>query len=1023
MAKIPLRSYNREIEGMIDQGLSDQAIIHCRHILKYYPKHIDTYRLLGKAFLETQRYTEAADVLQRVLSTVPDDFISQIGLSIIREDEGNLDAAIWHMEKAFEAQPSNIAVQDELRRLYGRRDGVEPPKIRLTRGALVRMYSRGELFQQAIAEIRVALAEDPQRIDLEVILARMYFLSGQPVPATEVCSRLVNKLPYCFEANRILAEILPNTSRAEDAKTYQQRIYAMDPYLAFMSPGAISPLEVPENAVSLDQLEYQPGDETTELPDWTKTVGVEWTEENAALPDWFTAIKPEEESGEPIQPFALDIEETSSPEEELTIPETTLTEESIIQVEEETEVPDWMREAGWEAHEQKDIEAEKGFTFPEEEITPGEIPDWLQSIAPPETSALADESGEEPEDQWLESILPEDSFATGVEEELASGSFEDSTLAEEPGAQEEIQEALQSASLDDQQESLDLSTEEISGLAPLPDESEEAPQWLSDIPAKESGGEEDSGPEWLSAVSSLEDQPVVMADENESSQEPILDEGIPELPENDEQLLPEEGFLSSTEDSPQPAELDEAMSWLEGLAARQGADADTLLTQPEERSETPPAWLQELSQSTSDAPETGETVVEQGSDLDAGPETEQEEILSAEEPLSVEESPLAKEISQEDLPEWMQTLEEQPLAEEPAIEQEQSVPTEESPIGEEPAVPEEISEGGLPEWIQTLEEQPNVEEQATMEEEIVPTEELLTSEETAVFEGISKEDFPEWMQSLEEEVQESSVPDEAAFDTEPISEEVIADQVDLPDWLEDGSENVETAPSIIESIPEEDLPEWLKESLEEQDGIATVPEDDLSTEQIESQPITEPETSPMVAPDTETMDADAAFAWLESLAARQGAEEETLLVPPEERQEAPPVWVEQESEELSTISEFEEEIPPFEPSFELEETELNQSDIGLLEGSGADIITDDTTSEVVAAQVSPEEELPDWLEGLDQELPGPALDEQDQIALVQPEQSIFEEDVAVEDQPEFEHLHMASIGRCLPAQRSGSGCA
>ncbi|MFZ6018302.1 MAG: tetratricopeptide repeat protein, partial [Chloroflexota bacterium] len=293
MAKIPLRTYNREIEAMIDRGESNTAIAHCRHILKYYPKHIDTYRLLGKAYLESQRYAEAADVLQRILSAVPDDFISQIGMSIIREDEGNLDAAIWHMEKAFEAQPSNTAVQDELRRLYGRRDGVEPPKIRLTRGALVRMYARGELYQQAIAEIRAALAEDPLRVDLEVILARMYFLSGQTVAAIEVCSRLISKLPYCFEANRILAETLLQTSRAEDAKIYQQRVFAMDPYLAYLPPNAISSIEVPDNAVTLDRLEIENIEEETTSPEWALTAGVEFkTESEEPLPDWFSEIKP-----------------------------------------------------------------------------------------------------------------------------------------------------------------------------------------------------------------------------------------------------------------------------------------------------------------------------------------------------------------------------------------------------------------------------------------------------------------------------------------------------------------------------------------------------------------------------------------------------------------------------------------------------------------------------------------------------------------------------------------------------------
>ncbi len=298
MSKISLRAYNREIEAMIDRGQANRAIIHCRHILKYFPKHIDTYRLLGKAFLETQRYAEASDVLQRVLSAVPDDFISQIGLSIIREDEGNLDAAIWHMERAFEAQPSNVAVQDELRRLYGRRDGVEPAKIRLTRGALVRMYARGELFQQAIAEIRVALNENPQRLDLEVILARMYYLSGQTIASTEVCSRLVGELPYCFEANRILADILPGTSRADDAENYRKRVYAMDPYLEHVPENGTNSLEVPENAVVLDKLEYEEGEETGKAPEWAQNLGVDWKQEGETLPDWFSSIKPQAESGE-----------------------------------------------------------------------------------------------------------------------------------------------------------------------------------------------------------------------------------------------------------------------------------------------------------------------------------------------------------------------------------------------------------------------------------------------------------------------------------------------------------------------------------------------------------------------------------------------------------------------------------------------------------------------------------------------------------------------------------------------------
>ena len=97
MVSISLRAYLNEINDLIDQRQIDEAIANCRHILETYPKHVDTYRLLGKAYLEEERYSDASDILQRVLSSVPEDFISQVGMSIIREDEGNLDSAVYHM--------------------------------------------------------------------------------------------------------------------------------------------------------------------------------------------------------------------------------------------------------------------------------------------------------------------------------------------------------------------------------------------------------------------------------------------------------------------------------------------------------------------------------------------------------------------------------------------------------------------------------------------------------------------------------------------------------------------------------------------------------------------------------------------------------------------------------------------------------------------------------------------------------------------------------------------------------------
>jgi tetratricopeptide (TPR) repeat protein len=224
MATIPLRDYCREIENMIDKGHTDEAIGHCRHILKYFPKHIETYRLLGKAYLESKQLGDAADIFQRVLSSIPNDFVSHIGMSIIREDEGNLDAGLWHMERAYEVQPSNIAIQDELKRLYAQRDGQEPAKIRLTRGALAHMYANGHLYSQAIAELRAALATDPKRLDLLALLGKMYHLDRQQTQAAKIASQLLSKLPYCYIANQILADILTTSQRSSEAAPHLTRL-------------------------------------------------------------------------------------------------------------------------------------------------------------------------------------------------------------------------------------------------------------------------------------------------------------------------------------------------------------------------------------------------------------------------------------------------------------------------------------------------------------------------------------------------------------------------------------------------------------------------------------------------------------------------------------------------------------------------------------------------------------------------------------------------------------------------------
>ena len=403
MPRISLRAYEKEIEDLIDQNHLQEAIQHCKHILKFYPKNISTYRILGKAFLEGKQFNETVDIFKRVLTVFPDDFISHVGMSIVRENENNLDASIWHMELAFDSQPSNIAIQEELKRLFGKRDGMHPAKIRLTRGALVRMYARGELYQQAIAEIQSALVEDAKRPDLEVLLAKMYYLSGDLSDAVELCNKLVMNLPYCYEVNKILAAALPAMKKQEKSQLYSHRLAELNPYEGYINTRYPSEPEVPDEQVLLDKLVDLQITENAVDTNWIDSLGGKWEEPiKGSSSDW---LPPEQSSFKDIssnaQNFSPSIQKT--PPDLSSLNPDHLTENSDGEApllnrddeitQEKTSIPDWMRSAGWAPSNEEQPAAEQHIEYssentPQEEAVSANIPDWLRSLTPADSPIL-----------------------------------------------------------------------------------------------------------------------------------------------------------------------------------------------------------------------------------------------------------------------------------------------------------------------------------------------------------------------------------------------------------------------------------------------------------------------------------------------------------------------------------------------------------------------------------------------------------------------------------------------------------
>lgn len=253
MAKIPLRAYLRDIQNLIDSDQALQAMANCRAILAVYPRHLGSARLLGSAGVLVEDYKAAKAAYLQVLASLPGDLISHIGLSVLLEISGEFEPAVWHMQRAVEIQPGNPPLRKDLQRLLRRHTDVESPESHLTRYALARMYQKGNLYLQASAEILAALVDEPQRLDMQCLLIQVYRQSGKIEEAVQYALPVLEKLPDCLEANLALVRAGDSLDQAGRTRVARQRLEALDPYYAGLSPDELDPRLVPDAFIQIER--------------------------------------------------------------------------------------------------------------------------------------------------------------------------------------------------------------------------------------------------------------------------------------------------------------------------------------------------------------------------------------------------------------------------------------------------------------------------------------------------------------------------------------------------------------------------------------------------------------------------------------------------------------------------------------------------------------------------------------------------------------------------------------------------
>ncbi len=428
MSTIALKSYHEEINKLYKREVFDEVVGHCHHILKHFPKELDTYRLLGSALLQLNRHTEAAEVFRRILSAVPRDYTAHQGLSQVAEIEADMDGAIWHAERIFEAFPGNTATVNELRRLYRERDGHDIERIQLTRAALAQQYLNGQHYEQAIAELRQALAVHAERPDMQLMLMHALYDNQQTAEAGETALALLEKLPDCLEANQVMADLWLANKRPENAQPFLKRVSDLAPYTG-------AEMIAQQDVVDPDTFRLPRLDWQAEALSRTTTVAPDW------LNDFSGTL-----SGDASKVFTNDQESATAPEDapdwfvpggELSaqagaatnVPETDLDDWfSDLQAEAdrtppstpkaEQDLPDLFDDMGFEADDYTEPKPADNLPAPVEDAryTPEGFTGFLDGLSSPDESFMPSmpdefddaELGEQPE--WLSGLadMPSD---------------------------------------------------------------------------------------------------------------------------------------------------------------------------------------------------------------------------------------------------------------------------------------------------------------------------------------------------------------------------------------------------------------------------------------------------------------------------------------------------------------------------------------------------------------------------------------------------------------------------------------
>lgn len=493
-AQVTLTAVSDEIRTLIESERHEDAIALCQHVLRYFPKHLDTYRQMAEATLQKGDLAGARDLFGRVLSADPENLVAYTGLATVFEKQHLLDEAYWHLERAHELAPADLDIRQELQRLSSELNRSRG-RLKLTSAGLARLYAAQGLFTHAAREFRVISGNQPKRFDARVALAQVLWRAGRLSDAADVAQSLLRVLPFCLKGNLLLGMALQQ-SGVEEGEAHFQLAEALDPTnrVARDLFGAQSPLRLNDPGLpryvsgpfpTAAGFGVGPEPNLEEADNWFLTGAA------AAQPPALETNQPEEHS------FPLATADVDSLGKAVSEAASETAVESPDTDEERTILPDWITQtfvadssiATGEPAESGEPEAallppaEPAPSVPQEPTAPQEIlaeSEWTESLSsePTMPPVTADASPADELPDWLssqESAAEADSYNTSVPS---------STPRPMPKPTAPLGSSLPPWLTEQQRTTLDMSDKTEEQPPPLPAAPLEVPAWLAEQPAQ-----------------------------------------------------------------------------------------------------------------------------------------------------------------------------------------------------------------------------------------------------------------------------------------------------------------------------------------------------------------------------------------------------------------------------------------------------------------------------------------------------------------------------------------------------------